>query len=127
MLEHETTVTTEGLLAAVRGLKDEGCRFITCSGVQAAEGIEVIYHFDLSYQLRHLRLSLPAGGTVPSISSVYPGAYLAENELQDFFGVTVSDLPVDFHGRLFLDEDAPISPMLRVIKRDGEEAGSDHA
>lgn len=127
MLEHETTVALADLLTAARGLKDEGYRLITCTGVQTGADVTVIYHFDRDYQLRHLRLQVAPGETIPSVSPVFSGAFLAENELQDFFGLKVSGLPIDYHGRLFLAEDAPVSPMLKVVKRDGAEEGEPDA
>lgn len=123
MLDNETTVTLAELLDRVGAVKRDGFRFVTCTGLQSDGNVDVIYHFDRDYQMQHLRLSVTPDTPVPSISAVYPGAFLAENELQDFFGLKVTGLPIDYHGRLFLAEDAPVAPMLKVVNKDDQGEG----
>ncbi|MGE5561145.1 MAG: NADH-quinone oxidoreductase subunit C [Chloroflexota bacterium] len=117
MLDNETAVTLADLLDRVAGCKRDGFRFVTCTGLRSGDGIDVIYHFDRDYKMQHLRLHVQPGSELPSISPVYPGAFLAENELQDFLGLKVTGLPIDYHGHLFLTEDAPVAPMLKVVDK----------
>ena len=49
---------------------------------------------------------------VKSISSIYPSAFLIENEYQDLYGFTFDELTIDYKGRLYLAKDAPKTPML---------------
>lgn len=123
MLEHETAVALSDLLDTVREVKAEGYRLITTTCLQTADGLDIIYHFDRNYQMKHLRLSIALDQEVPSISGIYPGAFLTENEMKDFFGLKVSDLPIDYNGRLFLAEDAPVSPMLKIVEKGTEGEG----
>lgn len=123
MLPNETAATLADLLDKVRSYKRDGFRFVTCTGLRAGDGVDIIYHFDRDYELHHLRLHIGPEQEIPSISGIYPGAFLAENELQDFFGLKVVGLPIDYHGRLFLTEDAPIAPMLKVVARNANPDG----
>lgn len=120
MLEDRNEVGLDRLLEEVRNLKWQGFRLVTTTCLQDGENLQVLYHFDREYRLRHLQVVVPSGQAVPSISEIYPGAFLAENEMKDQYGLRVTGLPIDYQGRLFLSEEAPVAPMLKVI-RDGEE------
>lgn len=121
MLEDKNEVGLDRLLEEVRGLKWQGFRLVTTTCLQDGDSLQILYHFDREYHLKHLQLVVPPGQAVPSISEIYPSAFLAENEMKDQFGLKVMGLPIDYQGRLFLSEEAPIAPMLKVI-RDGEDA-----
>ena len=104
-------VTNDNLLHEVALLRQRGSRLVTLTCLQAPEGHEILYHFDERYEMSHLRLRLPSGESLCSISSIYPAAMIAENEIKDFFGLSIAGLSVDFQGRLLLTEDAPRAPM----------------
>ena len=38
---------------------------------------------------------------VPSISVIYPSAFLYENEIHDLFGVIITNIAVDYQGTLY--------------------------
>ena len=38
---------------------------------------------------------------VPSITQIYPGAFLQENEMAELFGVQVTDIRQDYHHKLY--------------------------
>lgn len=104
-------VTTDNLLHEVALMKQQGCRLITLTCLDTGEGHDVLYHFDKRYQMSNLRLRLGVGQALVSITSLYPGAMVVENEIKDHFGVRVEGLSLDFQGRLVLTEDAPKAPM----------------
>ena len=117
-----TAITADKLVAEVTRLKNEGWRLVTMSSVEIdANTMEILYHFDRELKLTNLRLSLPKGGTVPSISGVLFGAFLIENEIRDQFGVTFDGLVVDYQGRLLNDCTATTSssPFCRLLVKGG--------
>lgn len=120
VLEDRKEIGLDRLLEEVRNLKWQGFRLVTTTCLQAGESLQVLYHFDREYHMRHLQVLVSPGQTVPSISGIYFGAFLAENEMKDQFGLNVTGLPIDYQGRLFLSEQAPVAPMLKVM-RDGED------
>lgn len=63
--------------------------------------LELIYSFDKSYELIHLRMSVAPGDHVPSISAIYDMAFLYENEIHDLFGLVVDGISLDFKGTFY--------------------------
>ncbi|MEI6875855.1 MAG: NADH-quinone oxidoreductase subunit C, partial [Spirochaetota bacterium] len=49
---------------------------------------------------------------VPSITPVFAGAYLYENEIRDLFGVAIERISVDWLGKVYdVDGDRPFSKI----------------
>lgn len=96
------TVTAEALLQEVRRLRNDFWRLVQVSATRLPEQVELTYSFGLNGDLQNLRVVLPATDPrVPSITSVYWGAFLYENELHDLFNIQVEGMSVDFHGVLY--------------------------
>lgn len=106
-------VAAEELLDKIGALADQGWRLVTATCVDTGSGFEVLYHLDRERELLHLRVDVPRDGSVPSIGDVYPGATFLENEMKDLFGLSVTGLAVDYHGRMLLAEDGPVAPMAK--------------
>lgn len=106
-------ITVENLIEEASKLKEQGCRFAALTCEQVGELVELTYHFDVDYEMIHLRLELPLKGTLPSISPLFPSAFLIENEYQDLFGLSFTDLTVDYKGRLYLAENGPKTPLIK--------------
>jgi ech hydrogenase subunit D len=95
----------------VSGLQCQGHRLVTITCLDAGDAHEVLYHFDKDYVLTTLRLLLPRGQPLPSISNLFFAAALVENEIQDLFGIPVTGLAIDYQGRFLLAEAAPRAPL----------------
>ncbi len=115
MLNAVTEITLPHLHPEVWSLKHQGYRFVTMTCTDLGEAHDVLYHFDKDYELRHLRLRLPHGETLPSISPLFFAAVIVENEMQDLFGITVSGMAVDYKGRFILSEGAPLAPLNKSV------------
>ena len=87
-------------------LKSQGARLITITALDHGSEIEYVYNFAKDLNVINLRVKTPRGEAMPSISSVYPSAFLFENELQDLFKIQVSGISVDFGGKLLTIEGA---------------------
>ena len=61
--------------------------------------------------MRHIRLFVPKGEGLPSISNLYFAALIVENEMKDLFGLNVTGMAIDFQGRFILSENAPKAPL----------------
>jgi len=98
-----------------------GARFVTASGTDVGDELEVLYHFfyDAAGLAVNVRVRTPkADGKVPALTPVVPPAEWVEREIHDLLGV-------DFEGhprpeRLILGDDWPegVYP-LRKDKKDG--------
>jgi NADH:ubiquinone oxidoreductase subunit C len=117
-----TDVTADTLLSQVALKKLDGCRFVTATCLNTANGFEILYHFDKGYQLSSLRLAVTQDQVLPSITSIYLAAVLIENEIKDFFGISFAGLAIDFQGRLLLTETAPRTPMKKQVPGIGVDA-----
>ena len=47
------------------------------------------------------RITAAPGEEIPSISAVYPNAFLYENEIHDLFGVIIRNINIDYGGTLY--------------------------
>ena len=79
----------------------EGYRLVQigCSTLPGA--YEINYSFDKDYRFKNLRITAAPGEEVPSISVIYPNAFLYENEIHDLFGVVIKDINIDYRGTLY--------------------------
>jgi ech hydrogenase subunit D len=113
----------ESLVGEVARARAEGCRFVTVTCVELdASSVDLLYHFDLGLDLRHLRLTVPKTTLVPSISSLFFAAFLVENEIQDLFGLRFQGLAIDYGRTLYFDEEVKTAPFCRYrVKGEGRE------
>lgn len=111
---HATVVALEALVGEVAKMKVQGYRFVTLSCTELdARSIDVLYHFDRDLSLKHLRMTVPKGALVPSISPVYFAAFLVENEVQDLFGLRFDGLALDYGRTFYLDPEVSEAPFCR--------------
>ncbi len=51
--------------------------------------------------LTNLRITVKQDAVIPSVSGVYWGAFVYENEIHDLYGITVSGINIDFKGHFY--------------------------
>ena len=91
-------VALEDLTREVEGLQAGGYRLVQIGCTDIGGAYEVNYSFDRDYQYRNLRLTLGPDTEIPSISGIYWGAFVYENEMHDLFGIPVVGINIDFKG-----------------------------
>jgi ech hydrogenase subunit D len=91
-------------------LKLHDYRFVALSCEKQGEKYELTYHFDVNYELKHLRILVNTYDNIKSISTIYPAAFLIENEYQDLYGFEFTNLTVNYKGNLYLAKSAPKAP-----------------
>ncbi|HOY68842.1 MAG TPA: NADH-quinone oxidoreductase subunit C [Candidatus Ozemobacteraceae bacterium] len=106
-------VTVDTIAAEVTDKFRNGWRFVTMTCVDKGGAFDLMYHFDKEYKLVTLRIDVPHGQPVPSVSGIYFAAAVIENEIKDMFGMPFTDLAIDFNGRFLLSENAPKAPQCR--------------
>lgn len=89
------------LVGEAARLYAEGHRLVQISCTTLESAYELSYSFDKGYRLQHLRVTVTQEEEIPSISIIYPGAFLYENEIHDLFGLTVRNIAVDYRGTLY--------------------------
>ena len=89
------------LVGLVAQYFSEGYRLVQigCSTLESA--YELNYSLDKDYHFINLRITAAPGEELPSISVIYPNAFLYENEIHDLFGVAIKNISVDYRGTLY--------------------------
>ena len=109
-----TEIPLEELLGRAAQMKAQGLRFVQCCATRGAEldagegqpptpTFELTYSFsnDATYALEHLRVVVTQGQAVPSVSGLFPAAFMFENEMHDLFGIPVEGISIDFQGGFY--------------------------
>lgn len=125
MIENVVEITPEQLLSEAHKMRYSGYRFVTITCVDLKDGnLDLIYHFDKDLELLNYRLKISKESELMSISKVYFGALLVENEIKELFGVNITNIVIDYGGKMLLSDDAQTTPMLcnqiEIVQR-GEE------
>lgn len=96
----------------VSQLKKEGSRYVQILAVNNDESIDLVYTFmNTQDELRNYNVNgLAKDATVPSITDLFYEAFVCENEIHDLFGLTFSDLALDFGGKFYqLSQEKPMT------------------
>jgi len=82
--------------------RKNGFRFVQACCTKLAENIfEITYSFDKDYKFENLRITVTQETEIPSVSGVYKGTFLYENEIRELFGVNIKGINVDYNGHLY--------------------------
>ena len=96
-----TSIDTGKLIGRVEQFRNEGYRLVQINCTKVGDMYEINYSFDKDYAFRNLRITVTGDTEVPSISGMYWGAFIYENEMHDLFGIQVRGMNIDFKGHLF--------------------------
>jgi ech hydrogenase subunit D len=102
-MEKQSTTPVEigNLIGRVEQFKNEGYRLVQINSTALGDTYEINYSFDKDYVFQNIRITITADTEVPSITGMYWGAFIYENEMHDLFGIRVRGMNVDFKGHLF--------------------------
>lgn len=89
------------LLAECAKIANAGFRLVQILALNSSDGVELSYSFGREFNMVSLRCNVPSGTAVPSITPVWRGAFLYENEIKDLFGVNIENISVDYHGKFY--------------------------
>jgi len=97
-----TTIDRSELPAKAASLASQGYRLVQICCTTGETALELTYSFDKQYAFSNLRVIVPRNDAViPSITGSYLAAFTYENELQDLFGITVTDLAINYNGKFY--------------------------
>lgn len=88
------------LLGKVEEFRKQGYRLVQIHCTKTDGAFEINYTFDLNYEMRTLRIVTDGKFDIPSISGMYWGAFIYENEMHDLFGIRVAGMNIDYGGNL---------------------------
>lgn len=106
-----TNIEADELLDRAQSFKKQGYRLVQIQASNVDGGQEITYSFDLNLEMQHLRVTLPTGAPIMSITGPYFAAFVYENEIKDLFDVNVKHMALDFGGNFFITaEEHPWQP-----------------
>ena len=100
-IQEIVAVEVGNLIGKVEEFRDGGYRLVQINCSKVGDVYEINYSFDKDYGFRNLRITVTADTEIPSISGMYEGAFIYENEMHDLFGIRVKGMNIDFKGHLF--------------------------
>ncbi|MFQ3676854.1 MAG: NADH-quinone oxidoreductase subunit C [Fimbriimonadaceae bacterium] len=106
-------VAAGDLRQTMSALKSQGFRFLTTSCLDLGDQFGIYYHMDRDLELVHYYVELPKDQPVDSVSDIFPGGFVAENEMRDMFGVKVEGLTLDYGSRFLVTELEGGPPLLK--------------
>jgi len=104
MIEKQETIMIkiDELVAKTTEMKNKGCRLVQIGCTKTGEGIyEINYTFDIQYNFYNYRIIVENSNSIPSIQSLYSGAFIYENEISELYDIEVTGMLVDFKGKLY--------------------------
>lgn len=116
------TIPAESVIDACRIMTEQpGVRFVTCTGIDTRDAVEVLYHFCLDPEHYTVTLKSAAAKPFPEIDSVtpvIPAAEWTEREMIDLLGIKFRNHPRP--ERLLLADDWPegVHPLRRDYKHE---------
>jgi len=91
---------------------DQYTHFAVASGYDMGDNIDLVYHFSIYHGARHKEISLNFIASLPksnpvidTITDIFPGAIISEQEKQEMLGVKIKGIPND--SRVFISDDFP--------------------
>jgi hypothetical protein len=96
--------------AEAKARKEAGWRYVQILAVNKDESVKLVYAFMNDGKLENLCSEVPHDGGVESITDLYLEAFVCENEIHDLFGISFSNLAIDFNGKFYkLNQDKPMT------------------
>lgn len=105
-------IQTADLLAECAKTAATGARLVQLLAVSTAEGlIEITYSFSKEFYMTSIRIAVKKGEEIPSVTPVWKGAFLYENEIKDLYGVEIQNISVDYNGKFYdVAKEHPFAP-----------------
>ncbi|MDR2492443.1 MAG: NADH-quinone oxidoreductase subunit C [Coriobacteriales bacterium] len=104
-------IEPEQMRARAEAYHKRGWRFVNICGSTVPEGVELIYTFSDGEPFENLRMTVPNGATMPSVSDLYLNSFFFENETHDLYGVTFAGIAIDFGGAFYaVSVPTPMNP-----------------
>ena len=104
-------ITTSELCPLTEKICNQYMRLAQIHATTLGGQIELNYCFATPGRWLNLRLNVEPQQEVPSISAIYPCAFIYENEIHDLFGINVTGINVDYQGNLYrLRQKTPFAP-----------------
>ena len=93
-------VSPENIIDESQKLKFAGYHLMQQCATRVPDAFELIYSFGKDLEVKQLKITLPEDDEISSITSIFPCAFIYENEMHDLFGVKIKMINIDYEGKL---------------------------
>ncbi|MBO4912414.1 MAG: NADH-quinone oxidoreductase subunit C [Butyrivibrio sp.] len=94
-------VNPENVIDESQKLKFAGYHLMQQCATRIPDAFELIYTFGKDLEVKQLKITLPVETEISSITSIFPCAFIYENEMHDLFGVKIKMINIDYEGKLY--------------------------
>ena len=94
-------VNPENVIDESQKLKFDGYHLMQQCATRIPDAFELIYTFGKDLEVKQLKITLPEDNQISSITSIFPFAFIYENEMHDLFGVKIKMINIDYEGKLY--------------------------
>ena len=95
-------VTAAEIVESAKQYAEKGFRLVQIHCTKTSQEMFLIYTFEkLDLSCENLKMDVKTEDIVPSISGIFFGALLYENETHDLYGIKFSDMLVDYQGTFY--------------------------
>ena len=94
-------VSPENIIDESQKLKFAGYHLMQQCATRVPDAFELIYTFGKDLEVKQLKITLPEENEISSITSIFPCAFIYENEMHDLFGVKIKMINIDYEGKLY--------------------------
>ena len=94
-------VSPENIIDESQKPKFAGYHLMQQCATRVPDAFELIYSFGKDLEVKQLKITLPEETEISSITSIFPCAFIYENEMHDLFGVQIKMINIDFEGKLY--------------------------
>ena len=94
-------VSPENIIDESQKLKFDGYHLMQQCATRIPDAFELIYTFGKDLEVKQLKITLPEETEISSITSIFPCAFIYENEMHDLFGVKIKMINIDYEGKLY--------------------------
>lgn len=103
MMESQTItpISVGEVVAKAEQAKKDGHRLVQIGCTKTGDDFEIIYTYDKDYKMVNYRITVKQDDEIPSISGVYWGSFVYENEIHDLYGIHVTGINIDFKGTFY--------------------------
>lgn len=103
MMEQQTIlpVSIGEVVPKAEQAKKDGQRLVLVSCTKIEDIFEIIYTYEKNLRLTNYRITVRQDDEIPSISGIYWGSFVYENEIHDLYGLTVKGINIDFKGTFY--------------------------
>jgi len=104
-------ITLDKLPDKLLAYKEKGWRFANLCGSTVDDKVEILCSFAKDQQLENLSFLVEQGAEIPAVSTLFPSAFLYENETFDLFGIKFDGTILDFGGKFYITSvPTPMNP-----------------